>query len=252
MAIETERKFLVDVNLFNEIYPNKEDTLENFEIEQYYLYSSKDISVRLRKQGSQFFNCIKYNPVGISTTEVTLRISSSEYYNNVDLKIGRIIKKTRYHVTHYGKIWEIDFFHDELKGLVVAELECDDAASLSVNYHPIWVGKEVTSDYQFKNAVLAVSDDWKKVSPVQTTFGLSDQTHTRPYAVIVLNSKAEYQNLDMLTVQQADFVAYKTGNNYVVAKNRFDSRLGITSEKEIQLLIQNVQNGQRKVSTLYK
>ncbi len=58
-----------------------------------------------------------------------------------------IIDKTRHMVPYEGKIFEVDEFHGENSGLVVAEIELgseDEAFS-----RPPWLGKEVTGDRRY-------------------------------------------------------------------------------------------------------
>ena len=66
-----------------------------------------------------------------------------------------IINKTRYLVQYQGHIWEIDEFHDNNKGLIVAEIELDDENE--VFEKPPWLGEEVTDDYRYLNSNLAVN-----------------------------------------------------------------------------------------------
>ena len=66
-----------------------------------------------------------------------------------------IIKKTRYIVMHDGNRWEVDVFHGDLQGLVIAELEVP-----SEDYQfalPPFVGLEVTGDKRYYNSQLGVS-----------------------------------------------------------------------------------------------
>jgi adenylate cyclase len=56
-------------------------------------------------------------------------------------------------VAHAGLVWEVDEFGGPLAGLVLAEVELelpDQAVSL-----PGWIGREVTGDARYQNAVLA-------------------------------------------------------------------------------------------------
>ena len=65
-----------------------------------------------------------------------------------------VITKTRYIVMHEGNRWEVDEFHGELQGLVIAELEVP-----SEEYRfplPPFVGIEVTGDSRYYNSQLGV------------------------------------------------------------------------------------------------
>ena len=66
-----------------------------------------------------------------------------------------IIDKTRHMVPYEGKIFEVDEFHGENSGLVVAEIEIgseDEAFS-----RPPWLGKKVTGDRRYYNSMLAAN-----------------------------------------------------------------------------------------------
>lgn len=64
-----------------------------------------------------------------------------------------MIEKTRYRQKVGAHIWEIDVFHDENDGLVLAEVELrgDD----EVFEHPDWALREVSDDPRYFNAALS-------------------------------------------------------------------------------------------------
>ena len=63
-------------------------------------------------------------------------------------KIG-IIEKTRHYINHESNVWEVDEFHGDNQGLIVAEIELK---SEDQNFKiPRWVGKEVTNDLRYYN-----------------------------------------------------------------------------------------------------
>lgn len=250
MATETERKFLVDFDLFKKIYPDKEK-IRQINIEQYYVYVSKEISLRMRKEGPDFFSVAKYNSKGISCTEITMRISASDYSNNKDLRVGRTIHKTRYKVEHYGNLWEVDVFGGELEELVLAEYEHPKAADLTRDFMPMWVGAEVTHNPMFKNAVLATSDEWKKEIAIKTGFRqalnnvAAEVTNEDIFSIrmcaqniLILENKDSYRKLSIDDVMSKDFIAYKVGPNYVVTKNKLDGMLGLMKSYELEKYLQ--------------
>lgn len=154
MAKEIERKFLVREGI------RESDIAEMSEgsksIRQYYLVSSRDAAVRIRHQddAAGAVLTIKSGGDGISTDEFEFPVAASCYDDHIPDRKGVEIVKKRYLVPHGGRTWEVDVFRGDLEGLVVAELECDDAAE--VTDLPDWVGKEVTYDGRYKNAVLAL------------------------------------------------------------------------------------------------
>src|SRR5205085_2187582 len=64
-----------------------------------------------------------------------------------------VLSKTRSRVPCGGHTWEVDEFHGAHAGLVVAEVELDDVDQQVVL--PPWVGREVTGDDGYSNAVLS-------------------------------------------------------------------------------------------------
>jgi adenylate cyclase len=63
-----------------------------------------------------------------------------------------LIEKTRHRQQFAGKIWEIDVFHGDNTGLVVAEVEF---ASESEQFQPPpWLGCEVSADPRYFNSSL--------------------------------------------------------------------------------------------------
>jgi CYTH domain-containing protein len=51
--------------------------------------------------------------------------------------------------------WEVDEFHGDNEGLVVAEIELDDENEIFEK--PDWLDDEVTSDYRYLNSNLSKS-----------------------------------------------------------------------------------------------
>jgi CYTH domain-containing protein len=65
---------------------------------------------------------------------------------------GPLIDKTRHTQTVGNTVWEVDEFHGDNSGLVVAEVELageDDAFD-----RPDWLGEEVTHDPRYFNSAL--------------------------------------------------------------------------------------------------
>ena len=63
-----------------------------------------------------------------------------------------IIAKTRYRVASGGLTWEIDEFHDDNEGLVVAEVELSEPGQALDR--PAWIGEDVSDDPRYFNANL--------------------------------------------------------------------------------------------------
>jgi adenylate cyclase len=65
---------------------------------------------------------------------------------------GWKVSKTRYQVIEDENLWDVDVFHGDNEGLVIAECEGRGLASLRV---PSWCGREVTGERQYDNESLA-------------------------------------------------------------------------------------------------
>jgi adenylate cyclase len=63
-----------------------------------------------------------------------------------------VIDKTRYEVPAGLHRWEVDEFHGDNEGLVVAELELADENDAFIK--PGWIGTEVTGKVEYYNAML--------------------------------------------------------------------------------------------------
>ncbi len=98
---------------------------------------------------------------GTSRSEWEYDIPVEEARGLLGLCTGRIIDKDRYIVPADGGTgggdgdlkWEVDVFHGAHEGLVLAEIELDDASRPFVR--PAWLGMEVTGDRRYYNSVLS-------------------------------------------------------------------------------------------------
>lgn len=145
--VEIERKFLVNTTNLIDINEHTPDI-----ISQAYLFNEESKSVRIRIKNKTAFITIKSSMTGISRFEYEYEIpvkDAREIIKNFELKT---IRKKRYELLYEGKLWEVDFFEGKLEGLVLAEIELktEDETFLLPN----WIGKEVTSDYNYLNANL--------------------------------------------------------------------------------------------------
>ena len=123
---------------------------------QGYLAREDGVTVRLRLIDSRAWLTIK-GPGGLVRPEFEYVIPPAEAAAMLDtLCTGRRIAKTRHDVPHGDLLWEVDVFEGALAGLVIAEVELpstDHSVSL-----PAWVGREITGEARYANAVLASAD----------------------------------------------------------------------------------------------
>lgn len=146
MAVELERKFLV-------IGVAWKTAASGVAYRQGYLSTSKERTVRVRTVGDRGFLTVKGMTRGVSRLEFEYAIPSADAARMLeDLCERPLIAKTRYRVPFGGLVWEVDEFHDENDGLVVAEVELTEAGQLFAR--PAWLGEEVSADPRYFNSNL--------------------------------------------------------------------------------------------------
>ena len=147
--VEIERKFLVTNRDFIS------ESSENFRIVQGYLNSNPERTVRVRIKGDKGFLTIKGkgNDSGMSRFEWEKEIAIDEAQSLLKLCESGVIEKTRYEVMSGKHTIEIDVFHGENDGLVMAEIELEDENESILK--PNWLGEEVTNDQRYYNAYLS-------------------------------------------------------------------------------------------------
>lgn len=122
---------------------------------QGYLNSDPERTVRVRVKNTFGYLTIK----GKSDSSGTTRF---EWENQIPLQEAQalmllcedyIIDKTRYEVKYGNHTFEVDVFHGENKGLIIAEVELNDAQESFEK--PLWLAKEVTGQVQYYNSYIA-------------------------------------------------------------------------------------------------
>ncbi len=154
MALEIERKFLVrDTGII--------DTLAGERLTQGYLSHDKNATVRVRIAGDSAWLTIKGKTEGATRSEFEYAIPMDDARTMLDTLCGQgVIDKTRYRLPQGELCWEIDVFHGDNDGLVVAEIELPSEDT--VFEHPVWLGEEVTGQVRYYNSALSAQPfkDW--------------------------------------------------------------------------------------------
>ena len=147
--IEIERKFLVTSQDF------KKEAFKNTKIEQGFLNTHKDRTVRVRLNDNQGFMTVKglSSDNGLSRFEWEKEISKEDAKALLKLCEPGRIEKTRYEVEFNKHIFEVDVFHGENEGLIIAEVELKKENE-SFN-KPKWIGEEVTGNIKYYNSQLS-------------------------------------------------------------------------------------------------
>lgn len=136
MAKEIERKFLV----------NKFVPFVGINIKQGYLSFDPEIRIRIKDDKKSLIT-IKSNDL-LERNEFEYEIPVEDAKQLLST-CDNVINKTRY---NSGR-WEIDEFHDSLKGLWIAEIELKfPGEQVTI---PDWVREEVTFDKRYYNKNLA-------------------------------------------------------------------------------------------------
>lgn len=146
MPQEIERKFLLSDDAW------RSSAHRQRVMRQGYLAQSDHASVRVRIADDEAWLNIKGAGLVAARPEFEYSIPSSEAEELLTLCSGPVIEKTRYWVLHDGNEWEVDEFHGENLGLVVAEIEL--ASEDQVFALPAWIGPEVTHLPRYYNVSL--------------------------------------------------------------------------------------------------
>ena len=149
MGVEIERKFRVRAGW-------RPDGAGE-EIAQGYLCSVPERTVRVRLRGGRGYLTVKGKNGGADAArraEFEYEIPAADARALLALAEPGVIEKERCLVPMAdGHTWEVDVFHGENEGLVVAEIElCAEDEPFA---RPDWLADEVTGDARYYNSSLA-------------------------------------------------------------------------------------------------
>ena len=149
MNLEIERKFLVP----DETY--KQEAVKAIRIRQGYIAHDAGRTVRVRIADDKGFLTIKGpSRDGISRQEWEREIPLQDAEDLFLLCKEGAIDKVRHIIpAPGGRKWEVDEFHGDNEGLVMAELELSPEDGPFDR--PAWLGLEVTGDDRYYNAALS-------------------------------------------------------------------------------------------------
>lgn len=152
MPTEIERKFKVAGDF-------RPYVTRSCRICQGYLNSAPERTVRIRMKGDKGYITVKglSSDNGMSRYEWEKEIPVEDAIDMLRLCEQGVIDKTRHIVEvtdgNVTNVFEIDEFHADNEGLVIAEIELfsEDEEFL----RPQWLGEEVTSDSRYYNSYLS-------------------------------------------------------------------------------------------------
>ena len=147
-GMEIERKFLVRDSSY------RQAARSSSHIQQGYLSSGRGCTVRVRLRDDEAYLTIKGPSAdgGLSRYEFEKAISRDEGEHLLQLCEPGIIDKTRYLVDCESHTFEVDEFHGDNQGLVMAEVELH--AADEPYERPPFLGDEVTGDRRYYNSHL--------------------------------------------------------------------------------------------------
>ena len=147
MGMEIEKKF-IPTDL-----PKDLDSYEHHVIEQAYLNTAP--VVRIRKQDDDYV--LTYKGSGMMAREEYNLPLTQEAYEHLKPKAdGLVISKTRYLIPEKdGLTIELDVFHDDYEGLLLAEVEFPSEDAANAYTAPAWFGRDVTFSSDYHNSTLS-------------------------------------------------------------------------------------------------
>jgi CYTH domain-containing protein len=149
MALEIERKFL----LANDDW--KRDVIKSEHLRDGLIGRFGEGKVRVRLTDSNAWLTIKGPREGITRPEFEYEIprADAERMLRTLCRENPVLEKVRHAVPFGGLDWTIDVYIGPLNGVVLAEVELEQADQQP--QLPPWVGEEVTNDPQFEKGTLA-------------------------------------------------------------------------------------------------
>ena len=147
--MEIERKYLIE----KEQLPADLASYRYHMIEQGYLSTSP--VVRIRRQDDDYF--LTYKSKGLMAREEYNLPLTQEAYEHLKSKAdGLVISKTRYLIPEKnGLTIELDVFHEDYEGLLLAEVEFPSEEAANSYTPPAWFGRDVTFSSDYHNSTLS-------------------------------------------------------------------------------------------------
>lgn len=147
--MEIERKFLIKKDRF----PDNLAQYPCHEIEQGYLCTEP--VVRIRRQDDEYY--LTYKSKGFMTREeYNLPLTKDAYLHLKPKADGLVISKTRYLIPEKNRLTiELDVFHQEYEGLLLAEVEFPSQEEAESYCPPDWFGEDVTFSSRYHNSTLS-------------------------------------------------------------------------------------------------
>lgn len=149
MGVEIERKFLVKNTDF------RTESNQKKYLKQGYLNADKKRTVRVRIADEIAFITVKgeSNSTGTTRFEWEKEIKKREAEELLLLCEPCLIEKTRYLIDAGRHTFEVDEFHGDNEGLIIAEVELSSEAEDFIR--PNWLDLEVTGNIKYYNSSIS-------------------------------------------------------------------------------------------------
>ncbi|MFM5886370.1 MAG: hypothetical protein ACKOQ3_13770 [Novosphingobium sp.] len=150
--LECERRWLVGSDTFSTL-----KATDPIDINDLYLEGSR---LRLREMRSGHIVSRKLTKK-YETQDACTRPIVTAYLDDNEFALfatlpGNRISKTRFRVVEGSHIFSVDVFGADLAGLVIAEIEASDLASLAAIPRPSWAVREITDSPAYQGGHLAL------------------------------------------------------------------------------------------------
>lgn len=150
MGQEIERKYLINLDKWQQLEKPGGQLYR-----QGYILTDPDKTIRVRQAAGKGYLTIKGLTVGASRPEYEYEIPFDDAGELLDKFSLAELSKIRYKIPLDGKVWEVDEFLGDNKGLIVAEIELGDEEDRFTV--PEWVGEEVTGQEKYYNSKLTAN-----------------------------------------------------------------------------------------------
>lgn len=153
--MEIEKKYLVKQ------LPKNLEQYESWELEQGYLCAHP--TIRIRRKNEEYILTYKNRekdraiPHLCVAEEVELPLTKESYEHLKKKMDGKCIHKTRYRIPYQTYVIELDVFHGDYDGFLLAEVEFSSIEEGEAFQPPQWFGEDVSGKYEYTNSYLALS-----------------------------------------------------------------------------------------------
>lgn len=163
MSKEIERKFLM-----RELPGFLREGAHKVEMEQGYIaLEEQGHEVRLRTvrsdQGAEEYLLTVKSTGELKRAEYEVKLERKQFEMLWPATEGRRLEKDRYLVEKDGVNYEVDIYHQPLRGLIVAEVEFETEEEARSFDKPKWLGKEVTELSFLKNRRLLQFENFEEL-----------------------------------------------------------------------------------------